>query len=395
MEDAESPNSYIMWAGLATLAAILRDNVYFKYRHDKIYPNIYVIIVAGSSATRKDAPVRFAEKLIREIGTTKLVSGRTSIQSLMKVLGENYTNEKGHRLKGASGILCSKELSDLIVDDPVAMKVITDWYDCHDIWDNNLVSGGVSKLENLCITILAASNDILFQDVFKNSEIYGGLLARSFIVTETRRKKKNSRMFDSLDTKDLYPLLIKHLESLTKLKGPVIFTSSARTYYDQWYNSIDDERFDRAGVIARIHTGVLKVAILLAAARENFEMTVQEKDIESSIDLCLGLIKNYKQITMVSGKSELANPMNLILGELIKDKDHCVQRKILIQRLLGSLDPLILDRCTEALLEAGYILLTVKGGNPAYKLTEKFLLDYEKEAAPKMKSVTPNQSVLD
>lgn len=388
MDDAESPNSYIVWAGLATLAAILRDNVYFQFRYDKIFPNIYVIIVAGSSATRKDAPVRIAEKLIRDVGTTKIVSGRTSIQAVMKILSENYTNAQGHRLKGASGILCSKELSDLIVDDPVAMKVITDWYDCHDIWDNNLVSSGVSKLENLCVTILAASNDILFQDVFKNSEIYGGLLARSFIVSETRRKKKNSRMYDRLDQVDLYPLLIKHLESLTKLKGALIFTDSARLYYDQWYQSIDDERFDRAGVIARMHTGVLKVAILLAAARPDFEMTVQEKDVEGSIDLCLGLIKNYKQITVVNGRSELATPMNMILGELIKDKDHCIQRKVLIQRLLGSIDSQIMDRCTETLIDADFIAITAKGGNPAYRLTDKFLVDYEKEAAPKVRSVT-------
>ena len=388
MDDAESPNSYITWAGLATLAAILRDNVYFQYRHDKIFPNIYVIIVASSSATRKDAPVRLAERFVRDVGTTKIVSGRTSIQAVMKILSENYTNEKGHRLKGASGILCSKELSDLIVDDPVAMKVITDWYDCHDRWDNNLVSSGVAKLENLCVTILAASNDILFQDVFKNSEIYGGLLARSFIVSETRRKKKNSRMFDKLDTVDLYPVLVKHLESLSKCKGPLIFTDSARVYYDQWYNSIDDERFDRAGVIARMHTGVLKISMLLAAARSDFEMTVKEGDVESAIDLCLGLIKNYKQITVINGRSELANPMNMILGELLKDKDHCVQRKVLIQRLLGSIDSQIMDRCMETLMEADFVKITAKGGSPAYKLTEKFLLDYEKEVAPKMRSVT-------
>jgi len=388
LDDIESPNSYIVWSGLAALAAVLRDNIYFKYRHDKIYPNVYVFIIAGSSATRKDAPVRICEKLVREIGNTKIVSGRSSIQAVMKMLGENYTNDKGHRLKGASGILCSKELSDLVVEDPVAMKVITDWYDCHDTWDNNLISGGVSKLENVCVTILAASNDILFQDVFKNAEIYGGLLARSFIISENRRKKKNSRMFDSLDQRDLYPILIEHLRKLSSLKGEVIFTDHAKRYYDDWYNSIEDDRFDRAGVIARIHTGVLKISILLASARSDFEMTVREADVEQAINLCLNLLKNYKQITVVNGKSELANPMNLILMELIREKDHCLQRRILIQRLLGSLDSQIMDRCTETLIDAGFVTITSKGGNPAYKLTEKFLLDYEKESAPRVKGAT-------
>jgi hypothetical protein len=382
LSDAESPNSYIVWSGLSTLSAVLRDNVFFKFKHGTIYPNIYTIIVAGSSATRKDLPIRIAEQLIRDVGNTKVISGRASIQAVMKTLSENYTNEKGHRLKGASGILLSKELSDLIVDDPVAMKVITDWYDCHDHWDNNLVGSGVSKLENLCVTILAASNDILFQDVFKNSEIYGGLLARSFIVSESRRKKKNSRMYDDVGETGLYPSLLEHLRELTKCKGQVEITDNARRYYDDWYNSIEDDKFDRAGVIARMHTGVLKVSILLAAAREDFKMTVREADVEHSLDLCLGLVKNYKQITVVSGKSELANPMNLILAELIKEKDHCIQRRVLIQRLLGTLDSSIMDRCTETLIDAEYLTVTAKGGVPAYKLTDKFLVSYEKEATP-------------
>lgn len=382
LDDAESPTSYIVWSGITTIAAILRDNVYYKYKHGKVYPNIYTIIVAGSSATRKDLPIRVAERLIRDVGNTKLVAGRTSIQASMKVLSENYTNDKGHRLKGASGILLSKELSDLIVDDPVAMKIITDWYDCHDIWENNLIGSGVSKLENICVSILAASNDILFQEVFKSAEVYGGLLARSFIVSESKRKKKNSRMFDDGNHTDLYPLLLEHLFRITKYKGEVKLTENAKKYYDDWYNSIEDEKFDRAGVIARMHTGVLKVSILLAAARSDFDMEVKETDVEESLDLCQGLIKNYRQITVVTGKSELANPMNLILSELLKVKDYTLQRKVLIQRLLGSIDSMVLDRCAETLINADYITVTAKSGVPAYRLTPLFLEQYKRESGP-------------
>ena len=387
LETAESPNSYIKWAGLAAISAVLRDNIYFKFKFDVIYPNIYVVIVAGSSATRKDAPVRICEKLVREVANTKIVAGRTSIQAVMKILSENYTNEQGHRLKGASGLITSKELSDLIVEDPVAMKIITDWYDCHDRWDNNLISSGVSKLENVCVTILAASNDVLFQDVFKNAEIYGGLLARSFIISETRRKTKNSRMFDSLDEKDLYPLLVKHLRELARCKGPITLTNEAKIFYDEWYLGIDDEKFDRAGVIARMHTGVLKVSILLAAARENFKMTVQKYDVEQAIDWCTALVKNYKQVTIVSGKSDLANPINMILAELIREKDHILQRRHLIQRLLGAIDTAILDRCVETLVEAEYIRVTQKQSAVAYELTKKFLESYEKELSPQTKGM--------
>jgi hypothetical protein len=44
-----------------------------------------------------------------------------------------------------------------------------------------------------------------------------------------------------------------------------------------------------------------------------------------------------------------------------------------------------MDRCTETLVDAEYIGVTIKGGAPAYNLTKKFLENYEKESAPRVK----------
>jgi len=70
-------------------------------------------------------------------------------------------------------------------------------------------------------------------------------------------------MYDELGARDLYPVLVEHLTNLSKCKGAISVTDEARKYYDDWYMSIEDDKFDRAGVIARMHTGVLKVSILL------------------------------------------------------------------------------------------------------------------------------------
>lgn len=379
--DMESPTSYIIWSGLGAIAAVLRDNVFFQFRHGRIYPNIYVILVAKSSATRKDPPVRLIEKLVREVGNTKVVAGRASIQGIMRTLYENYTNEKNHRLKGASGIFISKELSDFLVEDPVATKILTDWYDTHDVWDNNLITlGGINRLENVCVTMVAASNDVLFTDVFKSSEIYGGLLARTFIITETKRRRKDSRMYDENKTiVDKMPELIKHLHSLTKFKGSINIHNDARAYYDDWYKSIDDESFDKAGIVARIHTGVLKVAILIAANRFNFNMEMTLKDMEHATDLCTGILKNYKQIVFTGGKNEAAAPTGLILAELLKSKDNCLQRRHLIQRLLSITDSVLIDKSLATLQEAEYVVVTQREGSVAYQLTPKCIEIYNKE----------------
>ena len=53
--NAESPTSYLEWAAYISIAATLRHNVYISVPDIKvkITPNIYVLIVGDSGATRK------------------------------------------------------------------------------------------------------------------------------------------------------------------------------------------------------------------------------------------------------------------------------------------------------------------------------------------------------
>ena len=371
--DLESPLSYIRWSAVAILSAVMRDNLYYQWTHGKIYPNIYVVIVAKSSATRKDPPIREAERFLRAIGNTKVISGRASIQAVMKVLAENYVDkDTNKRLRGAVGILMSKELSDFLVDDPVATKILTDWYDCHDIWPNNLISSGITELRNLCVTMLAASNDELFKDVFHHREIYGGLLARSFIITESRRRKKNSRMYADPEQENHEEELLQHLTKISSMYGQVELTENAKRLYDDWYNSIEDEHYDKAGVIARMHTCVLKLAMILAASHFSFDKVIHMHDVVKAIEWIQQLIRNYQTVMLGTGRCILAEPTTLVLQELMKVKNYQLTYRQLIQRLFGNVDGDTLQKVLKDLCDTGFLRPDGSLGEPRYTLTEKF-----------------------
>ena len=61
----ESPTSYLEWAAYATIAAVLRHNVYYNFpaRRTKIMPNLYVLIVGDSGSTRKSTPLKVSNFL--------------------------------------------------------------------------------------------------------------------------------------------------------------------------------------------------------------------------------------------------------------------------------------------------------------------------------------------
>ena len=91
----ESPTIFWKWSAISCLSAVLRDNVYLTLPIGLIFPNQYVILLADSGGARKGAPCKFAFKLIKGVGNTKYINGRTSIQAVVKEMGQTYTNDTG------------------------------------------------------------------------------------------------------------------------------------------------------------------------------------------------------------------------------------------------------------------------------------------------------------
>lgn len=86
--DMESPDSFFRWAAIATVAGVLRDNVYLPQKKSPLYPNLYILLLADSAIDRKSTPLSIAGELVAEIRNTKIIRGRTSVQAILKVLGE-------------------------------------------------------------------------------------------------------------------------------------------------------------------------------------------------------------------------------------------------------------------------------------------------------------------
>lgn len=368
-KDGESPTSFFKWSAISMLSAVMRDNVYYDVATDKIYPNIYVLLVAKSGACRKGSPLKIAQKLVQLTNNTKVISGRASIQGAMQVLAGFDTKTM---IKGASGLLYSEELSAFLVEDPAAIKILTDWYDYHEKWTNTLVSG-VSELHHVCVSLLGASNEHLLRDVYNDKAIYGGLLARTFIVLEEKRRKKNSRMF--IDPSQYNPEnLLAHLRELSRLKGPITFTEDAKKEYDSWYNSIDDEAYSsKSGVLERIHTGVLKLSMILAAAEPRTiydkRIVVDKQNVDVAIDECWTLLRNYDFLTMGAGKSPIGHQIALVIRELSTASNNTLTRKILIRRLWAEIDAPTLDNIIVTMSQGGLIGTTTVCSEEAYYLT--------------------------
>src|SRR6185295_11880727 len=311
-EELESPASFWLWSALAALSAVLKDNVWLDRQIYNLYPNVYIMLHA-ESGLKKGPPVSAAKQLVKAVNNTRIISGRSSIQGILKKLGEVYTIPGGKVQTKSVAFICSSELSSSIVDDKVATKILTDLYDRHyniGEWQS-LLKMEEFQLKDPTVTMLTATNEAMSEDFFTRSAIQGGYFARTFIIYEKERQNVNSLIYP-LTTKPNYPQLSCYLKEIAKLNGPFapiasleqsdefryrkikggreIWFNTVGITYDDWYDNFTEtvkvqEVKDETGTLNRFGDSVLKVAMLLSLAHKP-ELVLSEESMNEAIIQC-------------------------------------------------------------------------------------------------------------
>lgn len=398
-KDFESPLNFWRWAGLAAVSAVMKDKVWIDRYLYKLYPNIYVMFHA-ESGLKKGPPVSLAEKLVKEVGNTTIIKGRSSIQAILKDMGTGQT-QPGGKVKADSNVfICSSELSSSIVEDPVAAKILTDLYDRHyneGEW-KSLLKQEVFSLRSPTITMLGATNEAMSEDFFTKAVISGGYFARTFIIYESKRNKRNSLTYAPRVKPDVKKLA-EYLKKISTLEGEFrpfasekqddyfsigkkkdgrdFYFSQAGLIYDDWYDVfldlVDSQDIkDETGTLNRFGDSVLKVAMLLSLS-QYVKLEITPESMTEAIRVCEQLLGNVRKTTMGrSGLSTSSHLKGLIINELLNVREnHSITRAMMSKKFYmhyGSVEEL--DHIMQAFHASGMILTENQGDTVIYKMPE-------------------------
>lgn len=369
----ESPGSFWKWSAYSIVAAVLRDNCYFKQGDISAYPNIYVLLLAQSAEHRKGNPVRFCERLVGKVHSTKVISGRASIQAVLDELSRGETNPKtGKILAGGSALFSAPELSAGMVNDPEAIKILTDIYDFKDEYTHRLRGTGTFRIKNLCFSFFAASNEDLLRDVYDSKAIFGGLIGRTFLVKPNEFRPGNT-LFNMEDKSISFNELVQKLTAISLLRGEFKIDKEAEREYTEWYLPFRESyknQSDKSGVLGRLHTGVLKLAMIFCV-NSTLALEIKKVHIEEAISECLGLLPNYNSFIMSSGKSTTSEVASFLLQDLYDAPNHLLSRKEVLRRYWNKFDSETLDKFVTTMSEAGMIGTDQVSEGIGYKLTQK------------------------
>lgn len=361
-EEAETPRSFIYWSAMAAIAATVANNVYMNRKGIyQLRPNIYVMLMA-KSGLGKGFPVNCAKRLVSLANCTRVISGRNSIQSVVRDLATQSTSEKDPTPKfpDSRGFFVSSEFATSLCKDEAALTILTDLYDCHwnDEWDTKLISRATDKVVKPNLTLLSGSSPSHFFDTIPEVNIFGGFVGRLLIVYEEKRYKINPLMSDvegevDIDVKFPFDKLaewLKYLSDSTKGKDSRFkWTRSAATLWEAWYREFRlKDQEDKTGYRERQQDHALKVAMCLSLS-ESIDLIIRDNHIEEAIELTSSLGYATKRVSEGKGKDPLAPQAKIILDHLLSAKDYTMSRQRLLQKGYGDYDSVVLDRIVEGM----------------------------------------------
>ena len=360
--ELESPTNFWLWGGMAAISAVVKDNVWLDRQIYNLYPNIYVMFHA-ESGLKKGPPISMAKQLVRAVGGTRIISGRSSIQGILKELGTAQTQPGGRVINKSCAFICSSELTSSIVEDKVATDILTDLYDRqYNIGEwRSLLKMESFNLKDPTITMLTATNEAHSTDFFGKKDIHGGYFARTFIISESKRNRANSLLVPLLNP-PVYTVLAEYLKILEGLKGPFAplasqeptdactipyieretgttnYFSDAGLVYQMWYDEFiqtiqSQDLKDDTGTLNRFGDSVLKVAMILSLAKEP-TLVIDPASMQLAINHCEKLVGNVREMT--HGKKGLLDAKaikGLIIQELLGRETHQISRVMLLKKM--------------------------------------------------------------
>lgn len=379
----ESPIMFWWWSAITAISAVVKDNVWINRGGlFDLYPNIYTILYADSGL-KKGPPISMAKQLVKEVGNTKIISGRSSIQGILSHLARSESKPGGMIEKKSAGFICASELSSSLVRDEAALDILTDLYDriYHGGGYDSILKQESFTLVDPTVSLLGGINEAHADALFSSKDIKGGYIGRSFIIHESKRNKRNS-LINKPEFIPNYKESAKYLKELSVVRGPFedLENTPVGELFHNWYNEfidkIEEQKIkDPTGTLNRFSESVMKVAMLISLA-DSPNKIISIEHMREAIDKCETLIGNVRKTTMSSGRDAHAQEKALVINELITREAHTISRQQLNKKYYMHASATDWDDIMRQLEIAGSIEIQHSGVNILYIMPDEIVEEW-------------------
>lgn len=341
----ESPTLFFAWNALWLLSTVLKREAWLKWYPNKLWPNLYVLLVAPPALCRKSSSMVIANELLRALPnclpstvkayakTSQVITGKTTPEGLLTALAPDQKvffnpKESGGSLitvdKGSQIALNVSELAVFLGKQQYnsgLVTLLTDLFDCKDK-DSEITRGnGLKPLRDIYVTLFGAITPDGMKSSIPEEAFGGGFMSRVVIAYQDTPTK----VYPIPKPVPGYPIwqdLQYRLAWIAEhAKGEYYLTEEAEAYYSKWYYAWKESLFaipDNQHKDNRIDSLILRVALLMRVQeyREGNDITLE--NIQDARRLLEYTSRTGERATENVGATSYGQSYNVIKRFLLK-----------------------------------------------------------------------------
>lgn len=368
----ETPELFYIFSGIALISAVLNRDVKMDKAYFELYPNMYIILIAGTSKCHKSQSIGITTSFLEEIkNPPRKFAQKITNERLIQFLSENIEltdMQMGKIESKASGIIAADELSSFLgknAMDTGIITTLTDLYGSQRHWEYQTKGSGTDVLNNVYITFLGASTAKWLRSAIPQEAVGGGFISRCIFVYQQEPKRLIPFPEDERpdNFEEIKERLIHDLNHIAEMKGVFELTDEAKEWYKEWYveNAKWLSQTHNEDFFSRWDTFMFKLGMIISAAR-NDELLVTVNDLQMADAYLTTVKENMNPVlnTLTTSESEL--PTAKVL-ELIERRGS-VTHEALMSMTKHMVNADSLQLIIQTLEEAGEIEVVLRQGEP-------------------------------
>ena len=363
-KDTEIPDMFALWCGVGAISVALGRRVRIDMGLYDVFPNLFIVLVAGSGRCRKSTAIGVASKLVSKlVPRPNLISQKITPEALIEALGRT---KEGKVRETCEGFVVVDELSNFLnrrtYEMGLAGLLIT-LYDCVETFRYHTKSRGVEEIKNSCLGMLAGSTIEWIKEAVPVDAVGAGLTSRIVFVYEKRPKEPRAWTEETEEAVGLKKELAYGLVRISKLRGTMRLTPGAREVYEEEYirfykTSPFFENRLLSGYASRRHTHMLKLGMVFSAG-EGDSMEVEDRHLEGAIDMLKESESRMDEVLSLITSTEVGGMITSV-GSMIRSAGSITRVK-LMRRLSHQITALELNSIIMTLVQSGRVDVQVDG----------------------------------
>ena len=376
--DTESHTLFNKWVGASIISAALRKKARFELGRIKIYPNLYVVLVAEPGVARKSQAISYGKGIMNSISEINIASDAVTREALLEECAAAAYDDilpSGKILRHSSVTICSTEFETFLGqknDNTKMLVLLTEFFDCGDEpFKYRTKTQGETVVPSVYLSILGATTPESLASSLPVIAIGGGLTSRILFVYAKGKAKKVPIPVITPEMERIKGLLEKDLFHISRIAGSYHFNKAAEQEWIKWYNALEIEDTNRLcpdpsfnGWYSRKHVFVCKMCQINAAAMASASMEITPESLHRSIQDIEEVEANMGRVFSAVGRSAVTAEVDTVMA-LIK-QHKTISEKQLLSIVWRDMDALKFENVVKTAIKTGKVKrqYKVENGEP-------------------------------